>query len=96
MATISDDDITHLATLSSLELSPSEAESLRIDLENIITHVDALGALDTSGVKPTYQVTGLENVMRKDIVDASSLSGSDLVQLAPASRNNLIEVPKVL
>lgn len=96
MTTISDDDVQHLATLSSLELTDDEITHLRADLENILTHVDALGELDTSGVDPTYQVTDLENVMRDDVVVESSVTRGDLLGLAPESRDNQIEVPKVL
>lgn len=96
MTTISDDDVRHLATLSSLELADDELSSLRADLENILAYVDALGRVDTSGVEPTYQVTDLENVMRDDVVQESDITRGDLLGLAPASRDNQIEVPKVL
>lgn len=96
MTTISDDDVRHLATLSSLQLADEELENLRADIENIITHVDSLSELDTSGVEPTYQVTDLQNVMRDDTVARSSVTYGDLLGLAPSSRENQIEVPKVL
>jgi len=96
MTTISDDDVRHLATLSSLALTDDEITNLRADLKNIITHIDALGQIDTSGVEPTYQVTDLENVMRDDVVVTSDVTRGDLLGLAPASRDNQIEVPKVL
>lgn len=96
MTKISDDEVRHLAVLGSLELTDEEFGNLREDIENIITHVDALSAVDTSGVEPTYQVTDLENVMREDIVaDSTDIQGT-LLGLAPASRHNQIEVPKVL
>ena len=53
------------------------------------------GELDTSGVEPTYQVTGLENVWREDEVQ-SGISRDELLELAPEKQNNQVKVPQVL
>ena len=82
MSTITTDDVHHLAQLSSLQLSDSEVENLRADLENIINHINQLNEVDTSGVEPTYQVTGLENVWRGDEIDAGSVTPEQLLDLA--------------
>lgn len=95
MTQVSLSDAKNLAAMSSLALSDDEAEHLRVDLENILTHVDALSQLDTDEVEPTYQVTGLENIYRDDVVQPG-LSGESLVALAPDSQQNQIKVPKVL
>ncbi len=96
MSTISDDDVKHLATLSNIQLSEDEAASLRQDLTNILDYIEQLGELDTDNVEPTYQVTGLKNVWRDDIVDDTNVLREDLLNLAPDQRNNQIKVPKVL
>lgn len=96
MSTISDDDVKHLATLSNIRLSEDEAASLRQDLTNILDYIEQLGELDTDNVEPTYQVTGLKNVWRDDIVDDTNVLREDLLNLAPDQRNNQIKVPKVL
>ena len=62
MTTITINDVQRLASLSSLHLSDSEVQALQGDLERIIKYIEQLGELDTTGVEPTYQVTGLENV----------------------------------
>ena len=95
MTTISTSDIQHLASLSSLALADDEVDGLRQDLENIIGYIDKLGELDTSGVEPTYQVTGLENVWREDEVQ-SGISRDELLELAPEKQNNQVKVPQVL
>lgn len=95
MTQVSLSDAKNLAAMSSLALSDDEAEHLRSDLENILTHVDALSQLDTDEVEPTYQVTGLENIYRDDVVQPG-LSGEALVALAPDAQQNQIKVPKVL
>lgn len=96
MSTISDEDVKHLATLSNIQLADDEAAGLRQDLTNILDYIEQLSELDTSNVEPTYQVTGLQNVWRDDVVDDSVVLREDLLNLAPEQRANQIKVPKVL
>lgn len=95
MTTISTSDIQHLASLSSLALADDEVDGLRQDLENIIGYIEQLGELDTSGVEPTYQVTGLANVWREDEVQPG-VSREALLDLAPEKQNSQVKVPQVL
>ena len=95
MTTISTSDIQHLASLSSLALADDEVDGLRQDLENIIGYIEQLGKLDTAGVEPTYQVTGLENVWREDEVQPGS-PRDELLELAPEKQNYHVKVPQVL
>ena len=96
MSTITTDDVHHLAQLSSLQLSDSEVENLRTDLEKIINYIKHLNEVDTSGVEPTYQVTGLENVWRGDEIDAGSVTPEQLLDLAAEQSGHCVKVPKVL
>lgn len=95
MTTISTSDIQHLASLSSLALADDEVDGLRQNLENIIGYIEQLGELDTAGVEPTYQVTGLANVWREDEVQPG-VSREALLNLAPEKQNNQVKVPQVL
>lgn len=95
MTTISTSDIQHLASLSSLALADDEVDGLRQDLENIIGYIEQLGKLDTAGVEPTYQVTGLENVWREDEV-RPGIPAEKLLEMAPEKQNNQVKVPQVL
>lgn len=96
MTTITRDDIAKLAQLSSLSLSDDETTELQKDITNILSYVEQLSELDTTGVVPAYQVTGLENVTRADQVEVSSVTREQLLKLAPESQDNQIKVPKVL
>ena len=95
MTGITKDDVTRLATLSSLKLTNEETDSLRVDLDNIVSYIEQLSELNTEGVEPIYQVTGLQNVWREDEVQ-TELKPQDLLDLAPATQDNQIKVPKVL
>jgi len=79
-----------------LQLSDDEITSLQTDLANILDYIDQLNEIDTSGVEPTYQVTGLENVWRDDVVDRSAVTREDLLALTQDQADNSIKVPQVL
>lgn len=96
MSTITNDDVRHLTHLSSLQMSDAEVESLRTDIEKIINYINQLDELDTDGVEPTYQVTGLQNVWRDDEIIDSSVSRRQLLALAAEQSDNCVKVPKVL
>lgn len=96
MTTISRDDIIKLAVLGNLKLSDSEIDTLQTDLHAILGYVQQLDELDTTGVTPAYQVSGLTNVFRNDEVNAGTVSRETLLALAPSSQQNQIRVPKVL
>lgn len=93
---ISVDDVKYLAGLSSINLSDEELESLRGDIASILNYIEQLSELNTEGVEPTYQVTGLKNVYRDDVVQDPGVSLDKLVGGAPDSLNNQFKVPKVL
>lgn len=96
MTNITTSDVQRLAGLSSLQLSAQEAKDLTEDISGILNYIEQLSELDTEGVEPTYQVTGLENIWRTDEVDTYGLEREALLGLAPESEKNQIKVPKVL
>lgn len=96
MTQISRDDVQHLAQLSSLQLTDDETDSLQTDIENILGYVEQLSQLDTSGVEPTYQVTGLTNVWRDDSVIDYGVTREALLALSPEKTADSVKVPKVL
>jgi aspartyl-tRNA(Asn)/glutamyl-tRNA(Gln) amidotransferase subunit C len=96
MTQISRDDVLHLAQLSSLELGDDEIDGLQSGISNILNYVGMLSKLDTKGIEPTYQVTGLENVWRDDKIIDYGIGREELLTLAPESSDNQVKVPKVL
>lgn len=96
MTKISTDDVRSLARLSALRLDDDEAEKLTTDLENILSHFELLGELDTEGVEPTYYGMDLENVSREDVVDMP-LAREELISLSEGGElAGQVKVPKVL
>lgn len=94
--TISIEDVQYVAGLAHIAVSEEEAIKLRGELDTIFGYVRQLDSLDTSGVEPTYQVTGLTNIDRDDIIIDYGVSQQALLQNAPQSQDNQIKVPKVL
>jgi aspartyl-tRNA(Asn)/glutamyl-tRNA(Gln) amidotransferase subunit C len=96
MADISIDDVKHTAQLANIALTDDEATKMQAELGAILGYIQQLDTVDTTQVEPTYQVTGLENVMRDDILIDYGVSQDALLKNAPASQDGQIKVPKVL
>jgi aspartyl-tRNA(Asn)/glutamyl-tRNA(Gln) amidotransferase subunit C len=96
MTQISRDDVLHLAQLSSLQLSDDEIDSLQVDIGNIVAYIEQLSELNTDGIEPTYQVTGLSNVWRDDSIEDEAVTREQLLALAPEQQAGAVKVPRVL
>ena len=96
MSKLSRDDVLKLAALSKLRLSEEEIERLRGELSEILEYVEILDKVDVSGLEPTYQVTGLKNVMRPDEIKDYGYQTADLLKNAPAVQDGQFKVRRVL
>ena len=56
----------HIAALSRLKLSEEEAGRMAGELEQILSYMDVLDGLDTSGAEPMSHIVPLKNVLRED------------------------------
>ena len=96
MSKLTRDQVLKLAHLSRLKLTDEEIERFSQELSEILSYVEMLNKADTDGLKPTYQVTGLKNVMRDDeIVDYHANPG-ELLAGAPATEKNQFKVKRVI
>jgi len=96
MTKITTDDVLYVARLSKIALSEDEAAKFTKELDAILGYVKQLDAVDTTGLQPTYQVTGLTNATRADEIIDYGVTRADLLKNAPRTRDGYIEVPKVL
>ncbi len=83
MASLSDDEVRHIAKLARLELSDAEVKKFSKELTSILQYIEVLNELDTENVEPTAQVTGLTNVFREDQVEASEATKEELLGCSP-------------
>jgi len=91
---LSIEQIEHIARLARLEVSETEKKTYSEQLSAILDYVDQLQKVDTEGVEPTSQVTGLVNNNREDEVIESGIA-SDLLATAPSVRDGFITIPKI-
>lgn len=96
MSTITLADVQYVAALAKIAVTEDEATKLQSELSAIISYVAQLDQLNTDGVEPTYQVTGLTNVTRKDELIDYDVSQADLLKNASAVQDHQLKVPKVL
>jgi aspartyl-tRNA(Asn)/glutamyl-tRNA(Gln) amidotransferase subunit C len=91
---LSEKDVTHLAELARLALSPAEKKALLNDLEKILAHFEELKTVDTEGVPPVAGGTTEKNVVREDVAGAipQALSG---VEAFPESQSGFLKIPPV-
>lgn len=88
------EEIQKIAKLSRLMLSEKEEEAMGKDLSEILDYFEILKNVDTSKVEATNQVTGLENIRRKDEVNFN-YDRKDMLESAPDTKDNLIKVKKI-
>jgi len=74
------DDVKKIAHLARLGLTDEEIEKFAPQLTDILNYVEMLSEVDTTGVEPTSQVTGLANVTREDEVDQSLSTPDELLE----------------
>lgn len=96
MAKLSTEDVLKLAHLSRLKLTDEEIEKFRSELSEILEYVEQLDKVDTAGLEPTYQITGLKNVTRPDEPVEYQAKPEDLLKNAPALQDNQFKVKRVL
>lgn len=67
MSEISKKEIEHVAGLARIRLSENEKEKMVRELGAILGYIDKLKEVHTDGVELIAHITGLENVLRKDL-----------------------------
>lgn len=87
MVKITEEEIRKIANLAHLDLSDAEVKMYQNDLSWILWHVDSLQNIDTKNVEPIYQVTGLKNVKREDVISASWIE-KELINCAKNKSEN--------
>ncbi len=96
MTKLSRDDILKLARLARLNLSEEEISGYSSDLSEILQYVEQLQSIDTTGLKPTNQITGLTNVMRDDVIRDYGYKPEDLRKNLPAIEEDQIKVKRMI
>mgnify|MGYP001002406252 FL=1 len=98
---IDDAALAHLERLTRLVIEPSERESLRHDLVELLGFVDSLLQVDVSGVEEYGREVAPDAprvaavIERADVVEAS-LARDAALDLAPEAADGFIVVPRTV
>ena len=97
MASFSRADVEAIASLAQLELDDTEIDLFGRQLAEILTYVEQLQRIDTTGVPPTASVLSAHAADRDDVV-RPSLNRDDAIANAPdgARQAGLFRVPRVI
>lgn len=96
MGKLSKDAVLKLAHLSRLKLTDDEVERLQYDLSEILEYVKILDNVDVKGLEPTYQLSGLKNVMREDEVNDYQAKSDDLLNISKSKEGRYYRSKRVL
>jgi aspartyl-tRNA(Asn)/glutamyl-tRNA(Gln) amidotransferase subunit C len=94
-ASLSREDVLHIAELARLELTSDEVELFARQLAEILGYVEQIRDLDTTGVPPTSHA--INRPIERDDVPHQPLARSEALANAPeaAHESGLFKVPRV-
>jgi aspartyl-tRNA(Asn)/glutamyl-tRNA(Gln) amidotransferase subunit C len=95
MGRLSKKDVRHVADLAKLKLTSPEISKYQKQLSDVVAYVSELSEVDTSGVEPTSQTTGLTNIQRQDEVKAEGLTWEEALAGTEKTHNGFFVVPQV-
>jgi aspartyl-tRNA(Asn)/glutamyl-tRNA(Gln) amidotransferase subunit C len=95
MSAPTDFNIDHIANLARLALTPEEKAKFSAQLGDILGHIEHLKKVDVSGVEATAHAYPVFNVWADDVPQAG-LPPEFALKNAPAQRNHMVAVPKVV
>ena len=103
MSKLSKQEVEKIAKLARIDLSEKEKVKFSGELSEIFTFIEKINKVDTKDIPETSQVTGLENVYRKDVADELTHADKDskknqeiMMENAPQKKDNYWKVNKVL
>ncbi|MFH1830786.1 MAG: Asp-tRNA(Asn)/Glu-tRNA(Gln) amidotransferase subunit GatC [Pseudomonadota bacterium] len=89
------DDVKRMASLAKLKFDPSELGTYADKAKAVLSYVDQLNELDTSGIEPTSHAVEMQAHLRKDEVIRSDIQ-EEILDVAPARDGKFIQVPKII
>jgi aspartyl-tRNA(Asn)/glutamyl-tRNA(Gln) amidotransferase subunit C len=92
---ITREDVEHVAELARIELTAAEKEQFIAQLNSILTYIEKLSELNTTGVEPTSHVLPMSNIFRDDEV-RPSLDRDRVLQNAPQESHFFFKVPRII
>ena len=95
MSSTPDLNIDHVAKLARLALTPEEKATFAQQLGSVLHHIEQLRKVDVTGIEPTAHAFAVTNVWADDVA-RPGLPVEQALRNAPAQRDNMVAVPKVV
>ena len=95
MAQITVKNVEKIAGLANLRFTDEEKEKFRGQLEQMVSYVEKLNELDTTGIEPTFAVQHGGTALREDKAKPS-LARDEVLKNAPSKAHGFFRVPKVI
>jgi len=95
---LSEDEVRYVAELANLTLTEAEVRKMAADLGAVLTYIEKLNELDTSGVEPMAQVlyeAGETATLREDR-ERPGLGSEVALANAPLAGDGFFKVPRVI
>jgi len=89
------DDISRIARLARIELSPAETAQTQQQLNGILSFVEQLQAVNTDGIEPMAHAVDVVQRLRADVVTEDDRREA-FQTIAPETEAGLYLVPKVI
>lgn len=87
--------VDYISILSRLRPDEEEKVKMTAELERIVSYIDILNTLDTSGIEPLSHVFPIRNVLRDDMVDPS-FPREELLKNSPGRDSEAFLAPKAV
>lgn len=92
---LSSEAVKKIAKLAKLQLSDEEVEKFAVQLSEILSNAEMLNEIDTTGVEPIAQITGLQNVSFADEIETCDLGDKLLGQSPMPIQDHMIKVKSI-
>ena len=92
---LSRDQVLHVARLARISLTADEQAKFSQQLGDVLHHIEQLSKVDVAGIEPTAHAFAVHNVWADDVA-RPGLPIDAALRNAPAQRENMIVVPKVV
>ncbi len=91
---LSIEEVRKIASLARIKMTAAEEKRYAETISAALDYMKILNEVNTDGVEPTCQVTGLEDVVRDD-VSCNSIIKKELIKQMPSIKYNELIVPAV-
>lgn len=92
---VNDALISKLSHLAKLDFNDAEKDEIKNDLQRMISFVEKLNELDTTGVEPLLHMSDEVNILREDEVKGS-VTREEALKNAPQHDEQFFKAPKVI